>query len=114
MAAIVKCAAMVFAERNPSVAVGLMEWAVPNDALVALVSLFRHIVAQRTCNWLMSVAYASYLHELQLVFVPKSVADAYLPLNALEHEWNIVIRVTLKRVFVELSPEHLVNVVVNA
>lgn len=109
-----ECAALVFAELDPFVvAVEPTAWAVPNDALAVLVSLFRHIVAQPMCNLLMSVAYASYWHELRRVFVTKSAADAYRPLNALEHEWNIVIHGPLKRVFVLLSPEHLVNVAVN-
>lgn len=41
------------------------------------------------------------------------MADAYRPLSALEHEWNIEIHVALKLEFVSLSPEHLENVGAN-
>lgn len=87
-----------------------MVLAVPSGAAVAFGSLFHHTVAPPMYNLQMFAANAFYCwHGLQPVFV----SGAYRPPNALEHGWNIAVRVPLKLELVSLSLEHLANVVVN-
>lgn len=117
VAAIVECAALILAGCFAMVLPLALAVSIDAAAAVAFESLFHRTAARQMCNLPMLVAYAFYWHELQPVFVTKSVADAYRPpLNALERVWNIVIHVPSKQMmaFVSLSvPARSANAVVN-